>query len=120
LHAARHRRFRYHAGSIDIDALEFGIRNATNMRSMKGRRMNYRIRSLKSSPQQRLVREIVDDMGGGKGGAVYASDIMPAGEGTENRAADPTGAARQHYPHDVPSASTEKQRLAPPFKGSSG
>ena len=53
-----------------------------------------------------IVRKIADDMGGGKGGAIHADDIVPAGQRTENRAAGPTGTARQHNPHDVASTST--------------
>ncbi|CUX18761.1 hypothetical protein AGR5A_Cc180022 [Agrobacterium genomosp. 5 str. CFBP 6626] len=105
-HARDHCRLRHHAGSLDIDALEFPVRDDADMRSVERCRMDHRIRLFESRAQERLVRKIADDMGGGKGGAIHADDIVPAGQRTENRAAGPTGTARQHNPHDVASTST--------------
>ncbi|CUX18615.1 hypothetical protein AGR3A_Cc240020 [Agrobacterium tomkonis CFBP 6623] len=117
LNACRHCRFRDHAGAIDIDTLKLGVWHAADMRGMKGRGMDYRISPLESSLQKRVVGEIADNMGCGKGRAVYARDIVPAGQRIENRAADPTGAARQHYPHDVSSVSAQKAARGAAFQG---
>jgi hypothetical protein len=50
------------------------------MRGVERCRMDHRIRPFESGAQVHFVREIADDMGGGKGGAIHAGDIVPAGK----------------------------------------
>lgn len=82
-HARRHRRFRHHAGSLDIDALEFRVRDNADMRGVERCRMDHRIRPFESGAQVHFVREIADDILGdvfdGSGG-VAESDLQRASD----------------------------------------